>query len=361
MKRFRLLPLFLLSILVSLVSCKSSYLVPIEIQKPGALVIPGKVEGVLVVNNAAPQSGDNIVYLKINQKDSDVKIEIETDTTLWSAVVATANAISEANFFEKTSLFEESLRDDDEWLAVKRLSEEKCDSLYKESGCNVIVSIDRLVFSMKYAIVNNINNTVYGPDESFLYIKCHGLLSSSIYLDNKKARLTSFNINDSITVHTDILGDSVKIFQGFPLFIVRELTKIMAQNLASYLVPSWEFAERIVYTSTNADMLKADKLFAEKNWKEARTVWESLFYRKERNKDIDKARMAINIGTAYEMDDNLIMAVYWVQKAKNIYDLIDEPENMKSKIENERLKAAEYLTALNVRIHNNKILDIQYD
>jgi hypothetical protein len=101
-------------------------------------------------------------------------------------------------------------------------------------------------------------------------------------------------------------------------------------------------------------MSKADLYFREKKWDDARIMWERLFYKKEKSKDIDKARMAMNVGTAYEMADNLIMAVYWVQKAKNIYDKTEATED-------EKLKAEEYLASLNSRIRNNKILDRQYE
>ncbi len=354
MKIFRFLPLFLLPALVFLVSCKTSYVVPIEIQKPGILIIPGKVEGLLIVNNAVPQPGDQIVTLKINQKNADIKQKIQTDTALWATVILTSKNISDANFFEKTSLYQEALRNDNEWLAVKPLSKEKCDSLYNESECNVILSIDRLVFDMEHAAVNTVNNNIFGPDGTFLYTKCRGLLTSSIYTKNKKTRLTSFNIQDSINVNSVVQGDSARIFQEIPNIIIKELSNILSTRLAYYFIPDWILTERTIYTSSNSKMLKADRYFEKKDWENARILWEELFYRKEKNTALDKARMAMNIGTAYEMEDNLIMAVYWVQKAISIYSTVE-------KTEKEKQEASEYLGKLNTRIQNNKILDMQYD
>jgi len=354
MKNFRFFPLILLSALVFFASCRTSYVIPIEIQKAGSIVIPAKVDGLLVVNNAVPQPGSHVVSLKINNKEKNMTHEIEMDTTLWATVVHVADTISSANFFEKTSVFQEITRDrnDNEWLATIPLSKEKCDSLYEESGCNVILSIDRLFFSMAYDVSNNDGQN--WRTESFLKTKCIGVLSASIYLKSRDKKLTSFNIKDSL-LNINILDDTVRIFKEIPTLIVRELAGILSEKLASYFIPDWLLTERILYTSSDSRMRKADKYFNKKEWDEARIIWEDLFYEKEKNTDINRARMAMNIGTAYEMNDNLTMAAFWIQKAKSIYSniAVELPKN-------EKAKATEYLLALNSRIQDNRILDHQY-
>ena len=356
MKTFRLFPLVLLSALVFLASCRTSYIVPIEIQKPGALTIPMKVEGLLVVNNAVSQPGNQVVTLTINKKEKKMNHQIEMDTTLWDTVIRTANSISDANFFNKTSLFQEITRDpnDGEWFSTIPITNEKRDSLYEESGCNVILSIDRLFFSMTYNVSNS-DGRNWGRGESFLHTKCRGVLSASVYLKSRDRKLTSFNVKDSV-LSINILEDTVLLFQEIPTLIVRELARDLSKKLASHFIPDWELTERTLYTSSSSRMREADKYFNKKEWEDARIIWESLFYEKEKNTDTNKARMAMNIGTAYEMDDNLTMAVYWAQKAKNIYRDI-EVELPK----NEKQKADEYLAILNSRIQNNWILDYQYE
>ncbi len=354
MKGFRFLVAFLLPALFFLVSCKTSYVVPLEIQKPSTFTIPGKVDGLLVVNNAVPQPGDQIISLKINRKDIDMKQVIETDTNLWTAALITSEIISDANFYDKTSFYKEALRDslDNEWLAIKPLTQEKCDSLYEESGCNVIIPINRLVFNMQYALVNDAHNNIWGGDETFLYVKCKGLLSSSVYFKSKANSLTSFNIQDSLIINTAALNDSVHIFHTIPDIVVKELTKKLATTLASYFIPEWEMTERTLYTSSNARMREADKYFKKNKWDNAREIWESLFYKSLLDKE--KAHLAMNIGTAYELGDNLILALDWVRKATNFYKNVEKSEK-------ERDVAEKYMEILNLRIFNNKILDIQYE
>ena len=346
MKAFQFFSLILLSALV-FTSCKTSYIVPIETQKPGALVIPTKVEGLLVVNNAVPQAGGQVVIPQA-QKEATPNYKIEMDTTLWAAIFYTANGISEANFFDNVSTFQEALRDlnDNEWLAVKPITKEKCDSLYEESGCNVILSIDRLLFNMEYSVRNSSLQ-----NDAFLQTKCRGVLSVSIYLKSRDRKLTSFSIQDSIQ-NFRLLGDTARVFRRIPTLIVRDLTRILSLQVASYLVPEWELTERTIYTSSNSQMRKADKYFNKKEWEKARIIWEKIFYEKEKNTDTNKARMAMNIGAAYEMNDNLVMASYWAQRAKNIYSSIavELPKD-------EKLKADEYLAILNSRVQNNNILD----
>ena len=356
MKIFHFFPFVLLSALVFLASCKTSYVVPIEIQKPADLIIPMKVDGLLVVNNAVPQPGSMVSTLIVNRKSVDINPKVEMDTTLWVTVINTANIISDADFFDKTSVLQEVVRDldDYEWLAVKPISQEKCDSLFEESGCNVILSVDRLFFSMTYSVTHS-SGEEWARNESFVQTKCRGVLSASVYLKSKEKKLTSFNIPDTI-LHFGLLKDTVHLFQEVPTIIARELAELLSRKLATCFVPDWELTERILYTSSNSRMRKADGYFNKKKWNDARIIWEDLFYEKGKNHDLNKVKMASNIATAYEMEDNITMAIYWVQKATNIYS------NIKAGLsEKEKIDIDEYLAILNSRIQNNRILDLRYE
>ena len=356
MKIFHFFPFVLLSALVFLASCKTSYVVPIEIQKPADLIIPMKVDGLLVVNNAVPQPSSMVATLIVNRKSVDINPKVEMDTTLWVTVINTANIISDADFFDKTSVLQEVVRDldDYEWLAVKPISQEKCDSLFEESGCNVILSIDRLLFTMTYNVTHSYEEE-WTRYESLLRTKCRGVLSASVYLKDKDKKLTSFSVSDTI-LHTGLFGDTTLLFQDIPTVIVRELSKLLSRKLAACFVPDWELTERTLYTSSNSRMKKADGYFNEKKWGDARIIWEDLFYEKGKNRDLNKVKMASNIATAYEMEDNITMAIYWVQKATNIYS------NIKAGLsEKEKIGIDEYLAILNSRIQNNRILDLRYE
>ena len=356
MKNFHFFPLVLLSALVFLASCRTSYVVPIEIQKPADLTIPMKVDGLLVVNNAVPQPENMVATLTVNKNDVLLNHKMEMDTTLWATVINTANTISDANFFDKTSVLQEIVRDldDGEWLAVKPIPQEKCDSLYEESGCNVILSIDRLFFSTTYSVTHSTGEE-WTRYESFVNTKCRGVLSASVYLKSKDRKLTSFNLSDT-ALHFGLLKDTVYLFQEVPTIIARELAELLSRKLAACFVPDWELTERILYTSSNSKMRKADKYFDRKDWNNARIIWEDLFYKKGNNHELNQVKMASNIGTAYEMEDNITMALYWIQKATNIYN------NIKAGLsEKEKIDIDEYLAILNSRIQNNRILDLRYE
>lgn len=354
MRKLRFSILFLLIGFIGFVSCQSSYTVSIETQKPPVFNIPEKINGLLVVNNAVPQPEDRIIELKVNKKDTESKQKIKTDSINWYATEIIAQTLSDANFYEKISIYEDALRNDDEWLSIVPFTEEECNSLYEESGCNAIISIDRLLFDIEQAVVTTMENYFLDPVYSFLYLKCRTILSSSVYCKGKKVPLTSFTLRDSLVFNFTMGSDSVEIFRNMPEYAVNTLTDIISKKLAHLFTPRWEISDRLVYTSAmNAWMYEANKYFNNKKWNMARAIWQTEYYKKE--KDKEKARLAMNIGVSFEMEDQLDLAVNWVQKAKSHYEKTD-PNKMKK----EKLRVDEYLVILNSRIQNNRILDIQF-
>ncbi|MDR3061635.1 MAG: DUF6340 family protein, partial [Dysgonamonadaceae bacterium] len=262
MKRFRFSTLILLIGFMGFVSCQSSYIVSIETQKPPVFIIPEKVNGLLVVNNAVPQPEDRIIDLKINKNDTDLGQKIKTDSINWYAAEIVAQTFSDANFCEKISIYEDALRNDDGWLSIIPFTEEECNSLYEESGCNAIISIDRLLFDIQQAVVTSMENYFLDPVHSFLYLKCRTVLSSSIYLKDKKVPLTSFTLRDSLVFNFTMGSDSIEMFRDVPDYTVNVLTEAISQKLAYLFIPKWETSDRLIYTSTmNARMYEANKYF----------------------------------------------------------------------------------------------------
>ena len=96
------------------------------------------------------------------------------------------------------------------------------------------------------------------------------------------------------------------------------------------------------------------KYFDHKKWGPARAIWLTE-YDKGAEKEKAKARLAMNIGLSFEMEDRLETAVLWVQKARGHYETLG-PDKMKK----EKERVEEYLSLLHSRIQNNRILDIQF-
>ncbi len=345
--------LTILSVIAGLISCKSSYITTIETQAPPQLTIPGGVTGVLVVNNAVPQAPDKAIILKYNQKDTNIVQFIQTDTLLLYSVQALAKYISDANYFKQVSICESSLRNDGEWLASMPISPEVCDSLYDESGCNVIISVDRMLTNVVQEITSP-TEEYFQADQVFSTIKCISLITSTVYYSEKNSKLTSFSTGDSIA-HLNYLltNDSVDLYCKFPNLIAYEGALNIAGKLSGYFVPQWQSSERIIYTNPGARPTEARRFFDKQKYPQAREIWTELYDNQKNAKN--KARMAMNISVSHEMEDDLSSAIEWVEKARSHYKEIDPDKTGK-----EKAIADRYLSALNARIQNNRILDIQF-
>ncbi|MDR1720513.1 MAG: DUF6340 family protein [Dysgonamonadaceae bacterium] len=345
--------ILLLGLLLGLASCKSSYVVTIETQKPAAVSIPGTVDGVVVVNNAIPQPPTLGIALRINEKATDIGQALETDTTLWNAVVQMAQSIQNANYFNKTLVYEQALRDDNEWLSPLPIPWETCDSIFREAECNVIISVDRLLYNMREAVITPASEEYFiHPDYVYIDIKCQISMTCSVYCLDQEKRLTSFTVQDSVFLNEPFEKDSLDVYKHIPNFVLKEAALVIAEKAAAFLTPSWQTAQRVVYSSYSSRMQEADKYFVNQKWEQARAIWGQLF--REKEKSIDRARLAMNIAVSYEMEDDLNAASEWAQRSKHFYDKLNSAD-----VSNEKQRADQYLSALSVRIQNNKNLDLQ--
>jgi tetratricopeptide (TPR) repeat protein len=228
------------------------------------------------------------------------------------------------------------------------LPEKFKDEIFDIHGVDAIISIDRILFNLEEEVKNNTRESPGIYMYAFAGNQVGGSISCSIYLYGKAHPLSSFTLTDSIVYKTSFYSDSLEFFKILPEVLINDLAYRLGEKLAYSLTPSWTIQKRIIYTGSNSRMQEALSYSKNGKWHTAESLWQDLFDKNP--KSIDKAKLANNIAIANELQDQLEIALHWAEKATSYF-----PENSE-----ERISAGEYISTLQQRFQNNRLLDIQW-
>ncbi|MFL5727847.1 MAG: DUF6340 family protein [Cytophagaceae bacterium] len=98
--------------------------------------------------------------------------------------------------------------------------------------------------------------------------------------------------------------------------IIAQIASASGDVYSHRIAPMWTTVKRSYYTSPGKELAQAHQCVNQKNWVEAKTVWEDVYSKATNNRM--KIISAYNIALAYEMEDNVESAVEWVNKAKSL-------------------------------------------
>jgi hypothetical protein len=330
-------------------ACSSVKTFTLEIQEPASVTLPVATRNVVVLNNVGIQPSNQSVFRQYKQESYQAH-PVEFDTMAWVAVYTIADVLSESGFFENVEVYTRPIREDNDFLTQNNLGEDVLTDFLTDLDYDMIISVDRLVFS----IDETVHPVIIGDDKGIknVNLTTHGLLSCGIYTKDRQSPLTTFNVLDSLAYNSFVEGDSVEIFKSLPESLVEVLTVFLAKTTVGSLIPSWTRAERVLFTSANARMKEAYRYSSSEKWDEAIVIWKSLLERK--NKAIDKAKLSSNLAVAYEMKADFSEALRWVEQSQVYYK---EAGSSVSPKELEWIQG--YITALEKRIKDNRILDMQ--
>jgi hypothetical protein len=333
------------SLLIFLTACSSTRVITLEMKIPPKITMPLKVENVIVLNNAAVQSPENINWSYVRKQiKEDVKIDV--DTIPWVAAYALSDALLESDLFSQIDTYSKPIREDNDFLAQVKIKKEILSDFFTNLDYDAIISIDRTVCVWE--------QQAKSPEESkktlnrgLTFNRIQGLLSCGIYTKDQITPLTTFNVRDSFQFYSYNDGDSV---------LVREtllyLTEKMAETAASKLISTWERSDRTLFTSSSARMKEAYACVNSEDWLQAKTLWMDLF--EQSNKPKNKARLSSNIAVAYEILGNFQEALEWAQKSKSYF------EEMGKNVDPDEFEwIGTYVPILEKRIMDNKLLDEQ--
>ena len=127
----------------------------------------------------------------------------------------------------------------------------------------------------------------------------------------------------------------------------------MAEKLIPYFTPSWEKANRMLYTSPfNSRMKEAIAYVKADRWLEAKDIWLQIYDRTNNPKQ--QAFLANNFALAAEMQDDLELALDWAKKSEMIFRQEGETKNKE-----EIRRITSYISSLTKRMTDDLLLNNQ--
>ena len=285
--------IYLIGLLLSafFTSCGSVSVLTYDQLCPADLSFPSGIRQVGVVNNSAPRavkpSGDLILGV------------FQGEGTALSEALATN--LADSKFFDQVIICDSALQDmGTDPIADPELSVDKVNLLTTDLGVDLLISIEALwVQTSKKKI------QYPGWDIPIDALQATATPLVRIYLPGKAHPLYTMTPSDSI--FCDL---------GAPLsekIILDEVTKMMADKVTNYLVPTWKQVERPYFTGGGIEMRDAAVCINEGNWQEAQNYWKSFYDRLKKGNM--KARVSYNIALSYEMLGDLEEALKWIHQS----------------------------------------------
>lgn len=340
--------IILLGLSALLTACGGINYVSIETCNPGEVTFPKEVRKILMVNNAVAQpenSGYTYTLLGVLQDTAKAK----ADSALFDLCTACGKTILNTDYFDDVLLFHDFLQEGKNQLSDfkdQRLNREQVEDLCETNGVDAIISLDKMLFSMKKEVTSLGGGFVNGTTR----VDMSGIMRA--YIPNRDKPLATILIGDS--VEFEQAAEDLKLLDYYlpsSSNALRLAGEYLGSRVATYFVPHWSEETRWYYNNANSRWKEAAAYASAGKWEEAAAMWEALF---NKTKDsATQAKLSSNVALALEMQNKLEKAAKWAQKS---YDLFCKSENNTSK-DAVLLKA--YIDVLNARIQSDKKLNVQ--
>jgi hypothetical protein len=336
-----------------LCSCASVRKFSIETQKPAEITLPVSAQNVLILNNTVAQPSGYGIEQTFNDVSLKEKTDISMDSAVWTAIHVLSELMSASDFFSEISVYNDSIRFDDDWLSVSRISKAVQDEFFELENADVLITIDRLLFRL-YEDVKKPKSEVYSLEKlNQVTASADVVMTCSVYLYGKPNPYKTISLTDSLVLKTTVTDDSTVVYKYLPEYMITELSIAMGKKVASYFIPTWVPDDRMIYTDYHARMKEAYGYAMAQRWEEAGSLWLGEF--EQRSKAVDKAWIALNLAVADEMQNKFESAITWAEKAKQGFEKSD-----RERYADDIYFVNQYIATLQKRIQYNQVLDLQW-
>ena len=343
----------LLLMLLVCSSCSSIYRFSVEVQEPALITLPVSAQNVLILNNTVAQPMDQGIERNINGVSIPVDYPLSLDSTVWSAIDEIAVILDESNFFNTIAIYRDSVRDDNEWFSMTHLSPELQYELYDSENIDALFVIERIFLFLKEDVKPIINGAPTSEQTAFLDLRADGVITCSMYIYGDEKPLITFHASDSLISKAMMYNDSITFFKEIPEYMLNDLAIELGNKVAKYFIPTWKTERRSLFVNFNSRMQEAVGYAADNRWANAESIWITELVKK--TKPVEKAKIAFNLAVANEMQDRFEASLEWLHKAKEYMERIKKDNNLQ---EIELIN--NYISKIEIRIENNKLLDIQW-
>ncbi len=327
-----------------LTACGSINYISIDTFNPAEVTYPKGVKRLLIVNNAVPQPSDLGYTYKLSGVVQDTA-RAKADSALFYACSSLGKAIADAPLFDDVLLYHNTMRNDTDYLADKKLSQEEVKTLCEETGTDAIISIDRMLFQME----KDVYAFAEGYTTGTIDIKMSGVLRS--YYPGRDNPLATIYMNDSIFWSEDA-GNLYQLAQVFPTptEALNDAGSFIGERSVPNFIPHWAKDSRWYYTGMGSQWKQAAAYVTTEKWDEAAVIWKKLYNNSSWS---TKAKAASNLALYYEINSKLEEALEWATKAQNLFIKNKGDEDSQTHIQ--KL----YTNTLSTRLIANKKLNMQ--
>lgn len=274
---------------------------------------------VVVANNSVLQPADSGVAYYIGARQLQ-HTSLPKDSAFSLFFTAFVEELGTSTQFQEVLTYDAALRTDSEYLGIRSLSNSKANQLLSGAQAQMLVTVDRLLFTVTQRLV--------GEHAFFTGIDIEAAVDISLY-NGETGAVQSYTIADTLN-YSNYVGQDRELFLfDLPNYLLLTLAENLAYKTSHLLVPYVQYAERLFYTGIQSDMRTAYAYAKNENWTKAAEVWTKIY---EQSKGKARGMAAINRATVEELQNGYTTALAWVDKAIEAYKQ-EKPEKVKAEME----------------------------
>jgi len=302
---------------------------------------------VLIVNNTVSQ--DDVPFESAMRVQPD-SVTISADSTAFDFCLALGEALAGFQGFDDVRLLEGSIRKDMSPLSAPTLERDEVELLCDEHGIDVVISLDRLLFT-----VSEQTRNLYGFQiQNVSNIEMSGVLR--VYAPGRETQMTAILLSDTVAYEVWFEyhdSDYWDLFLPADQYnLLRESAKYLADKARTNFVPHWVGDVRWYYRSYEARWKQATAYADSEKWDKALDIWRELYERTSSWKK--KARLCSNIAVGLEMAGDFEQALKYAKQSHQLmHDNLGAGDAFTKKQER-------YVTVLSNRIIENQKLRMQH-
>ncbi|MDR2954641.1 MAG: DUF6340 family protein [Prevotella sp.] len=292
-------------IIILLTSCNSTNLVTIDIRRPATITFPPEIVNIVVVDNTTKEDEE-----KESKEDEKGLLSIDSTKTIF--LKSLRQYMSEENYFNKVEIYPYQTNHNQDKRVIA-LSDRKVEAICIEKDADALISLDMFTISAQLET----ENTAYFSNYTILGAKL-GTLVRVFSKDGTEYREPIVQLD---SLYREESSDWTKVRKNIPEInnLLAEISTVGADRLTGKFIPSWSTQDRWYYSNSSSRMKEAANFLKKSQWKEASTIWKTLFDKE--NNSQQKIRLASNIALAQEYMDNIDAALEWINKA---YELLPQ-------------------------------------
>ncbi len=322
MERLRLIPI--IAVILLLVACNAPYQIrKIDVLRPSSYTLPSNVKRLVLVNNTLPYRNEQMNLIELNGVVSPV--DTFHNDRMASLILQSLQAeLQERGFFTQVSI--DTLSQKKSWIhRSNALTPSQINDIALRAGADAVVSLDDYSYSTLLQITSPEPNWYF----ALMSAQMNSLWRFSAVGNPNQG---TFEIQkDTLFWSGEGLTPDLSV-RSFPNYgdIFSSLASYGGYNFVNQITPYWESISRIFFAEGNEYFVNAALWAQKENWSEANKLWNYVL---QNGKPIEKARAAVNLSYAMEIQGFIDEAALWCAKGLALYDAVESRQAMKEKMQ----------------------------